>query len=185
MNMIRIVLSTLVASAATSLVAQVQAQTLDVTLTESDVTVSQGATEVNFFATVVSPSSNTGTIYLNGEGLSAASTYLTDPGLSSVFYTNAPLSLNPGTSSGPIDFFDVLLSSTTPAGTYNHNTFSILGGYGAFDGFNLSNTSFAVTIQGVVTAAPEMDVSSSIAALTLLAGGLAVLRGRRNVGIAG
>src|SRR5277367_5805174 len=108
MNMKQRVLSALAIGAAACLAVGARAQTLDVTLTQTDVSVGQGATAADFFGTVSSPATNTATIYLNGEGISSpapGSMYLTDPQFSSVFYTNAPLSLDPGTNSGPIDLF--------------------------------------------------------------------------------
>jgi LPXTG-motif cell wall-anchored protein len=43
----------------------------------------------------------------------------------------------------------------------------------------MAGAAYAVTGGGGVTSAPEIDPAGAMAGLTLLAGGLAVLRGRR------
>jgi hypothetical protein len=160
--------------------ATVQAQSLDLTLTDPSQTVTQGTTSVAFDATIFNPST-TDTIYLNGDAATTSSPFLSVD--DTAFFNNAPLSLAPEQSSGPIELFDVDLSSDTATGTYDLNTFSILGGAdgGSDSLFNdLADASFSVTVASpAVQAAPEIDPTSATSGLMLLAGCLAVLRGRR------
>ena len=165
-------------------VAAAHAQTLDLTLTDPDQTVTQGTMTVVFDATISNPET-TDTIYLNGDASTTSSTYLSVD--DSPFFSNAPIYLAPGASSGPIELFDVDLSPGIATGTYSSNTFSILGGP---DGGTLTDfvdpadAQFSVTVnQPTATAAPEIDSASAIAALALLAGCLTVFRSRRKTGI--
>jgi hypothetical protein len=169
--------SLLALAAALGLVHQAHAGALDVTLLDPDTIVAQGTSMVAFEATILNPSA-TDTIYLNGDSATTASTLLTVD--DSPFYLNAPLSLAPGESSGPLELFDVDLSSTTPAGTYSSNTFSILGGPDGgtlMDFADLADATFSITVSPA-SSVPEPDSSwDMMTGLGLLAG-LVVLRGR-------
>ena len=136
----------LAVAALLSLSPVIQADSLDVQLVQSDLTGAPGTT-VEFFATITNPST-TDTIYLNGDSSSTSTPLLTVD--DAPFFSNAPLFLIPGASSGPFELFDVIIDPSTPANTYTGNVFSILGGAdgGAGTAFDdLADASFAVTVQ--------------------------------------
>jgi hypothetical protein len=117
------------------------------------VTVLQGTTRVQFFATVSNPSL-TDTVYLNFDQTSASTGLTIDD---SLFALNAPLFLSPGASSGPFEIFDAMLSTNLAAGLYT-GTFTILGGPdgGTFTaGDDLADLNFSVTVTTPSTATPE------------------------------
>ena len=165
-----------------------RAQTLDVTLADPNAVVAFGTTEVAFAATISNPATDPAlpAVYLNFAGGTTGS-----PGLTvdlTPFFTNAPLFLASGQNSGPAPFelFDVMLAPGLAAGTYSGNDFLIQGGAdgGTFTAANtLADPSFSITVASATVQAPEIDPSSSVAALTLLVGGLIVLRGRRAANI--
>jgi hypothetical protein len=172
--------SVLVMMAAACLAAQTRAQSLDVTLVNSNVSVTQGATEADFFASISNPTAST--IFLNGDNP------MTGPPFLSVndapFMSNAPLFLGAGQSTGPFELFAVELASPTIApGTYSGNVFSILGGFSMSDLLDVADSIFSVTVTGPSFSAPEMDPTSWAGALTLLGGCLAILCSRRAVRI--
>ncbi len=139
---------------------------LDLKLTNPDQVVTQGTARVAFDATILNPSA-TDTIYLNGDASSTSSPLLTVD--DSPFFLDAPLSLAPGESSGPLELFDVTLSSAAPVGTYSLNAFSIIGGAdgGTFADFSdIADATFSVTVKPRVISVPEPD------ALLLTLGGL-------------
>jgi hypothetical protein len=175
----KVVFTTLALAAAVSLAPSTRAQSLDVTLIDANQTVTQGTLVVDFEATVFNPSA-TATIYLNdGSGTTSSPFLVVDD---SPFFTNAPLSLAPGQSSGPFELFAVDLASTAAIGSYTGNVFSIQGGAdgGSFTAFNdLADANFSVSVTGSTTTVPEIDSASAMSALTLLLGSMAVLRGRR------
>jgi hypothetical protein len=160
-------------------ITRAHAQSLELVLTDPDQTVTQGTATVAFDATVSNPT--TDTIYLNGDASATDSPYLSVD--DSPFFANAPISLAPGASSGPFELFDVDLAANTPVGTYTSNTFSILGGADGgtlSDFFDLGDADFSITVDpATATMAPEIDPEGAFTALTLLAGCLLVLRGRR------
>ncbi len=177
------VASALLMVAAASLASRARSQSLDVTLVDPSITVTQGTTVVDFYATISNPGpSNADPIYLNGDSATTSSLFLTVD--DSSFFNNAPISLAPGQNSGPTAFelFAVDLFPTTGVGTYSGNVFSILGGAdgGAGTAFgDLADVKFSVSVVSATpTAAPEVDPASSVSALTLLAGCLAVLLSR-------
>jgi hypothetical protein len=142
---------------------------LNLTLTNPDRVVTQGTTTVQFDATILNPST-TDAIYLNGDSAVTSSPLLTVD--DSPFFANAPLSLDPGASSGPFELFAVNLASDIPAGTYSLNTFSILGGpdNGTFSDFSdIADAGFSITVTPGTASVPEP------ATLPLLSAGLAGL----------
>jgi len=163
-----------------SLASSARAQTLDLTLTDANQTVAQGTTVVAFDATVFNPSS-TATIYLNDASGTTASSFLSVD--ASPFFANAPLSLAPGQSSGPFELFAVDVATNASPGSYRGNDFEIQGGAdgGTFTAFNdLVNSAFSLTVTSSTVAAPEIDPASTVSALVLLMGSLAVVCGRRD-----
>ena len=158
----------------------VASESLDVTLVNSNVSVTQGATEADFFASITN--STASTIFLNGDSSNTGSPFLSVN--DAPFNSNAPLFLGAGQSTGPFELFAVDLGFPTVApGTYSGNVFSILGGFTGSDAAYLANSAFSVTVTGASISAPEIDPASSIGALTLFLGCLAILRGRRAVRI--
>lgn len=121
--------------------AKARAGSIDITLSQSSETGAAGTTLV-FDATLTNVS--TSTIFLNSDAATTSSLFLTVN--DAPFFANAPLSLAAGGSSGPLAIFDVLIAPGTPAGTYDFNTFTILGG---LDGsaFNpVGSAQFDVTV---------------------------------------
>jgi hypothetical protein len=154
-----------------------RAQTLDVTLSNSTVAVTQGTTAVDFYGTITDPST-AATIFLNGDTASTSTNLLTVD--DTPFFTNAPISLSPGQRSGLLELFAVDLPANTPQGIYSGNVFSILGGADGNAVDNLADVHFSVDVTARTgVEAPEIGPASAIASLTLLAGTFAVLRGGR------
>ena len=182
MNRQQMVLTGLALAGLAWLATRVQAQSLDVTLVNPDVTVTQGTTVVDFYATITNPNpSGMAPIYLNGDSSTTSSLFLTVD--DTPFDDNAPLSLFSGQSNGatPIELFTLDLSPSTAAGTYSGNVFSILGGAdgGAGTAFgDLADAKFAVTVTAGMSA-PEIDPRPAAAAVTMLLCCIAILRGRR------
>jgi hypothetical protein len=167
----RILVTALLALAASVMTLVTRADTLNLTLSDSSQTVVQGTTDVPFYATVSNPST-TDSIYLNACDETLTSTYLMGDNCSD-FDTNAPLSLAPGASSGPFELFAVNLAPNTPVGTYSLNDFQIQGGPdgGTFSDFSdLADAIFSVTVTSPV-ATPEPS-TLLLLALGLLALGL-------------
>jgi hypothetical protein len=179
MNMKQITFPALVMLAAACLAGQTPAQSLDVTLVNSNVSVTQGATEADFFASITN--STTSTIFLNGDNPTTSSPLLSVN--DAPFNTNAPFFLGAGQSTGPFELFAVNLTSLIAPGTYSGSVFSILGGFSNSDLVDVADSNFSVTIASASIRAPEIDPASSVGALTLLAGCLAILRDRRAVKI--
>jgi hypothetical protein len=143
-----------------------RADSIDVSLTQTSQTALAGST-VTFDATLTNLSS-TDRIFLNGDSSSTSSLFLTVDDLP--FLVNFPFFLNPGESSGPFELFNVAIDAAAATGTYDFNTFSILGGFdgGSFD--TLGTTSFSLTVAEPTAAVPEPAT-----AYLLLTGLLAVL----------
>ncbi len=176
MNMQRLLFTALALAVALGLATLTRAQTLDLTLLDPNQTVTQGATVVDFEATIFNPST-TATIYLNDAGGTTASSFLSVD--DSPFFANAPLSLAPGQTSGPFELFAVDLATNTALGNYLGNGFEIQGGAdgGNFTAFaDLADANFSVTVAGSTVAAPEMDPLSAVSGLALLLGAVAVWR---------
>jgi hypothetical protein len=186
MNTKLVILSVLAAAGAVCGSHSVRAQTLDVTLVDPNAVVAFGTTDVAFAATISNPATDATlpAVYLN-----FASATTVSPGLTvdlSPFFSNAPLFLASGQNSGaaPFELFNVNLAPGLAAGTYSGNDVSIQGGAdgGALTAVGeLADSLFSITVSSATVLAPEIDPASSAAALTLLAGCLLVLRGRRAV----
>src|ERR1017187_392563 len=125
---------------------------------------------------IISNPSATDTIYLNGDISTVVSTFLTVD--DTPFIDNAPLSLAPGADTGPTPFelFDVTIDPTTPAGNYDNNLFSILGGPDGTSLYDLVDVPFNVTVT-TPTAVPELD-ASWLMLTVLITLGMARLRGK-------
>ncbi len=146
-----------------------RADSLDVTLTQSTITISQGTTSVAFFATIFNPSS-TDTVYLNGDSpLTFSSSISVND---SPFLLNAPISLAPLATSSSFEIFDVVLAPGITPGSYS-GVFSILGGPDGgtnTDFSDLADVSFTVDVtQKTASTTPEPGT------LLLLASGLPAL----------
>ncbi len=110
------------------------------------------------------------TVYLNGEDYTLASAAFLG-GDTTDFFLNAPLSLDPGQSSGQIGLFTFGIAAGTAPGVYSGNFLDIVGGGPSDFTDVLASAPFSVDVQGA-TAAPEPP------ALLLLLAGLLVLFGR-------
>lgn len=147
------------------------ADSLTVILTQSTPVVTQGTTVVAFDATVSNPPSNSDTLFLNDSGGSTS-----DPTVTldvSPFFTNAPISLDPGQSSDPFELFDLDLPSNV-SGMYS-GIFTIYGGTDPSGDDDLADVSFSVDVVGpTVTPEPSMLVLYGLG--LLLMGGLLVRR---------
>ncbi len=173
------VLSTLALAVAVSHASAAGAQSLDVTLSNSTVAVTQGTTVVDFYATITDPSL-TATVYLNGDSSTTSTSFLTVD--DTPFFNNTPLSLGPGQSSGLLELFAVDLPAATPQGLYSGNVFSILGGADGNAANDVADVRFSVDVTAsTVAQAPEIGPVSAIGSLTLLAGSIAVLCGGRRL----
>lgn len=127
----------------------VRADSVDINLTQTTQIAAPGST-ITFDATITNQSS-TDTVYLNGDSSVTSSTLLSID--DTPFLTNFPLWLDPSESSGPFALFNVLIDPSTPAGIYDLNSFSILGG---LDGstFDVTGTAtFAVDVTKMATTA--------------------------------
>ena len=143
-----------------------RADPLNVAVTQSSQTVTQGTLVVTFDATITNPSP-TDTIWLNSDDSTRLSllTSVDD----SPFNMNAPLFLDPAGSSGLIALFNVDLAPGLAPGTYT-GVFSILGGAdgGTDTAFaDLADVNFTVIVTGP-TVTPEPGT------ILLLATGLVV-----------
>lgn len=145
------------------------ADSLTVTLTQSTQTATQGTTVVTFDATVSNSLSDT--LFLNDAGGSTS-----DPSVSidvSPFFANAPISLDPGQSSGPFELFDIDLPSSA-SGMYS-GIFTIFGGTDSGASDDLADVNFSVdVVSATVTPEPSMPVLFGLG--LLLMGALLVRR---------
>jgi hypothetical protein len=152
---------------------------ISITLDDPDQTGNPGET-LQFFGTITNTDTNPGDapIYLNFDSLNLA---LSDAVPNDLFFTNAPVDLAEGASSGDIELFDYTLANpeSDPFGTYD-GTYGLLGGMdGGADTAqdNLAQVSFSVDVEPS-SSTPEP------ATLALLGTGLALIgwlhRGRRS-----
>jgi hypothetical protein len=137
------------------------ADSVDVTLTQTSQTTAAGST-ITFDATITNLSS-TDKIFLNGDSSVTSSLLLTID--DTPFLTNFPLSLDPSEVSGPFTLFSVFIDPSTPAGTYDFNSFSILGGEDDSASDTIGTADFSLTV-GSIIATPEPGT------MTLLISGL-------------
>jgi hypothetical protein len=116
------------------------ADTINVVLT-SPVQNAQPGSPVTFEATVSAASTNTGTIYLNGDSYTLSGLFTVDD---TDFLLNFPFSLDPG-ASATADLFTVTLLPGVPYGSYN-GFFSILGGSDPFALDTIGTATFDVQV---------------------------------------
>jgi len=100
-----------------------RADSIDITLMETSQSGLPGTT-VTFDATITNLTG--ATIFLNSSGNATSTPFLTVDG--NPFLTNAPLSLAPGASSGPLALFSVIIAPGITPGVYDSNKFYIVGG---------------------------------------------------------
>jgi len=164
MNRTRLAHVVLAAVMALFLAVAARADSVDVTLTQTGQTAAAGST-ITFDATITNLSS-TDTVFLNGDSSITSSFLLAVD--DTPYLTNFPLSLGPSEVSGPFALFNVIIDPSTPAATYDFNSFSILGGPGGNESNTIGTADFSVTV-GSVTAAPEPGTFSlSLSGLLLL-----------------
>lgn len=125
-------------------------------------------TSVTVFGNIVNDGASAA--YLNGENFTLGSAAFLN-GDPTDFFLNAPLSLDPGQSSGQIGLFTFGIAAGTAPGVYSGNFLDIIGGGPSDFTDALASAPFSVDVQGA-TAAPEPP------ALLLLLAGLLVLFGR-------
>jgi hypothetical protein len=123
-----------------------RADSVDVTLIETSQTATAGST-ITFDATL-SNRSSTDTIFLNGDSSITSSLLLTVD--DTPFLTNFPLSLDPSEVSGPYALFNVIIDPSTPAGSYDFNSFSILGGLDGNTFDTIGTADFSLTVASTV-----------------------------------
>jgi hypothetical protein len=138
------------------------ADSVGITLTETTQT-GAGGTTLTFDATLTNLTGST--IFLNGDSASTSSAFLTVDG--SPLLVNFPSTLAAGASSGPFALFTVLIAPGATPGTYDLNTFTILGGNNATIVLPLGSAGFTVVV--TPSAVPEP------ATLVLLGSGLICL----------
>lgn len=132
--------------AALVLACGVRADSVDVSLTQTSQTAAPGST-ITFDATITNLSS-TDTVYLNGDSSVTSSTLLTVD--DTPFLTNFPFWLDPSEASGPFALFNVFIDPSTPDGTYDFNSFSILGGLDGNTFDTVGTADFSVTVASPV-----------------------------------
>lgn len=136
--------------AALVLVCGARADSVSVSLTQTSQTVTPGST-ITFDATITNLSS-TDAVYLNGDSSVTSSTLLTVD--DTPFLFNFPLSLGPSEASGPFSLFSVFIDPSTPIGTYDFDSFSILGGLDSSSFDTLGTAEFSITVANS-TVTPE------------------------------
>lgn len=156
----------------------IQADILTVDLTSSDQSGIPGTT-VAFFGNIMNPSA-TDTIYLNGDFSFTSTPLLTvDDG---PFNMDAPLFLDPVTSSGLIELFDVIIDPGATATTFMNNSFSITGGPDGGTGSDfddLVDVSFSVTVEAPLVSTPEPSAFSLLFTLLVTSGAFRRFSGNR------
>ena len=108
---------------------------------------------------------STDTIFLNADSWATASPFLSID--DTPFFTNAPLTLDPGASTGTVALFSVLIDPNTPIGTYDFNSFSIFGGIDGSASDALGGATFSVAVNSAHV--PEPTVSLLLVCSGLLA----------------
>lgn len=145
------------------------AQDLSMTLTPATLTVGNGGS-VTFTGSVANPSG--GTVFMNGDSITALSPGLTADG--SLFFQNAPLFLPAGAvypPNGQASLFTVSAAPGTADGFYS-GYFNILGGADS------AAQNIEATEKFTVQVVPEPSTLASLTLLTL-GTGLMVFRARR------
>ena len=147
--------------AATSLLSsRTLADTIDLSLNAPAQPGTAGST-VSFVATVLAPSTNGGTVFLNGDSFNVSSPLILDD---NGFFNDFPLSLDPGDNfSGTL--FSIALPSNLAAGLYT-GSFEILGGADSDALDTLGSVDFQVNVVPTASTVPEPE------SLMLLAAGL-------------
>jgi len=150
-----------------------RADSVDVELTQTSQTAAPGST-ITFDATITNLSS-TDTVFLNGDGSITSSPLLTVD--DTPFLTNFPLSLDPSETSGPFALFNVIIDPTIAPGTYDFNSFSILGGADGSASDTIGTAEFSVTV-ATASPVPEPGILGLLVVGLLGLGALGSLRQR-------
>jgi hypothetical protein len=125
---------------------------------------------LTFYGNITNDSS--GTIYLNSDSYNVDLPLTLDD---SGFVNNAPLSLDPGASSGDIELFAVTIPLGTANGLYLGNSFEILGGDPSDNTDVVGSAEFSVNVNNAPTG--EGNSTPEPSSLVLLLTGMAVLAG--------
>lgn len=123
----------------TGLSTAAHADTIDLTISQPSGTPSGGTLE--YTATVMAPSTNTGAVYLNGDDYTLSGDFTLDD---SPFYNNFPLSLDPG-QSFTAELFDVQVPLDSSLGSFT-GTFYLLGGADGNADAVLTSANFSVNV---------------------------------------
>jgi hypothetical protein len=111
-----------------------------ITLTLSDPTLSGvPGSPLDFIATISAPSTNTGSVYLNGDSINVDSPLTWDD---SPFFANFPFGLDPGTSATGV-LFTITIPADAAITDYN-GSFELLGGADGDAQDLLATTNFEV-----------------------------------------
>lgn len=108
-----------------------------------------------------------GTIYLNGESFTLGGSSFTN-GDPTDFFLNAPISLDPGGSSGLIALFALQIASGTPDGSYSGNFLDIIGGGPSDTTDVLGSSGYSVDVVSTVTPEPSTLVLFGVGLLGFL-----------------
>ena len=120
-----------------------RADSLIVTIDPASLNGNAGQT-LSFFGTIVAPTTNTGTLYLNGDALNPSGPMT---GNDTAFLLNAPLSMNAGEMFSGL-LFTITINPNAAAYFSYAGTFAVLGdatGAGGFDQIS-NNATFAVNV---------------------------------------
>jgi hypothetical protein len=161
----------LVLSVTSLLSAKANADTLTITLVSPVQTAAPGAT-LSFFATVLAPSTNAGTLFLNVADYTTNGGMALDP---TPFFENYPFTLDPGASASGL-LFTLTVPADEAVGIYL-GSFRILGGSTGFSGENLGGANFEVDVPA--SAVPEPG--SILLLMTGLPGVAVLVRSKRHL----
>jgi hypothetical protein len=123
--------------------AMAQADVIGIVFDHPSQTGSPGDT-LQFFGTLTNPGADT--IFLNGDTLNLSGfpqSSITD------LFANTPLSLSPGTTSGDIELFDIMIPNAFPSSS-NDGNYTLLGG-AQFEQNIVGTADFTVNVQGIST----------------------------------
>lgn len=126
------------------------ADTIQINLTQSTLSAAPGSV-LTIDASLTNLSS-TDTIFLNADSWATTSPFLSVD--DTPFFTNAPLTLDPNASTGTFALFSVLIDPNTPLGTYDFNSFSILGGIDGSASDALGSATFSVAVNSAQVPEP-------------------------------
>ncbi len=162
----------LVLSVSSLLSAKAYADTLTITLASPVQTAAPGA-NLSFYATVLAPSSNGKTLFLNAADFTTNGNMALDP---NPFFDNFPFTLAPGASASGL-LFTLTLPANEPVGIYS-GSFRILGGSSMSALSNLGGVNFEVDVPAI---RPVPEPGSILLLMTGLPGVAVLVRSKRHL----